>query len=61
MGRVVHRPYSSCISNIQNPIETLLSSSYQLRLEVWLSHLQLSCYKYGFSALGLDVIAIEGG
>jgi len=24
--RVVHRLYSSCISSIQNPVETLLSS-----------------------------------
>ena len=43
-GRVVHRPYSSCISSIQNPMETLLSSSCQLGLRVWLSCLRLSCY-----------------
>jgi len=24
-GKVVHRPYSSCISSVQNLIETLLS------------------------------------
>ena len=33
-GRVVHRPYSSCISSVQNPMETLLSSSCQLGLRV---------------------------
>ena len=32
--RVVHRPYSSCISSIQNPIGTPSSSSCQLRLGV---------------------------
>jgi len=26
-GKVVHRPYSSCISSIQNQMGTLLSSS----------------------------------
>ena len=26
-GKVVHRPYSSCISSVQNLIETLLSFS----------------------------------
>jgi len=29
-GRVVYRLYSSCISSIQNPMETLLSSPCQL-------------------------------
>jgi len=43
-GKVVHRSYSSCISSVQNQIETLLSSSCQLRLKVWLSCLRLSCY-----------------
>jgi len=46
-GKVVHRPCSSCISSVQNLMETPLSSSCQLRLEVWLSHLRLSCYKRG--------------
>jgi len=32
--RVVHRPCSSCISSIQNPIETPLSSPCQLGLGV---------------------------
>ena len=31
-GKIVHRPCSSCISSIENLIETLLSSSCQLRL-----------------------------
>ena len=31
-GRVVHRPCSSCISSVQNPIGTPLSSPCQLRL-----------------------------
>ena len=26
-GRIVHRPYSSCISSVQNQIGTLLSFS----------------------------------
>ena len=43
-GKVVYRPYSSCISSVQNPMETLLSSSCQLGLRVWLSCLRLSCY-----------------
>ena len=30
MGKVVHRPYSSCISSVKNLIRTLLSSLYQL-------------------------------
>jgi len=46
-GKVVHRPCSSYISSVQNLIETPLSSPCQLRLEVWLSHLRLSCYKGG--------------
>jgi len=33
-GRVGHRPCSSCISSIQNPMETLSSSPCQLRLGV---------------------------
>ena len=32
--KVVHRPCSSCISNVQNQIKTLLSSLCQLRLGV---------------------------
>jgi len=32
--KVVHRPYSNYISSIQNQMETLWSSSCQLRLEV---------------------------
>jgi len=43
-GKVVYRPYSSCISSIWNLIRTLLSSSCQLRLGVWLSYLRLSHY-----------------
>jgi len=42
-GRVVYRPCSSCISSVQNPIETLLSSC-QLRLGVILRYLSLSSY-----------------
>jgi len=38
-GKVVHRPYSSCISSIQKIIGTPLSSSCQLRLGVDLSRL----------------------
>ena len=38
-GKVVHRPCSSCISSVENPIETPLSSSCQLGLGVDLSHL----------------------
>jgi len=37
-GKVVHRPCSSCISNVENLTETLLSSSYQLKLEIGLSY-----------------------
>ena len=44
--KVVHRPCSSCISSIQNSIGTLLSSSCQLGLGVWLSYLRLSHYIY---------------
>jgi len=36
--KVVHRPWSSCISSIQNLIGTPLSSFCQLRLKVDLSH-----------------------
>ena len=38
-GKVVHRPYSSCISSIENLMGTLSSSSCQLGLGVDLSHL----------------------
>ena len=38
-GKVVHRPCSSCISSVENLTETLLSSSYQLKLEIGLSYL----------------------
>ena len=31
-GKTVHRPYSSCISSIENLIKTLLSSPCQLKL-----------------------------
>jgi len=31
-GKTVHRPYSSCISSIENLMGTLLSSPCQLRL-----------------------------
>ena len=37
-GKVVHRPCSSCISSVENLTETLLSSSYQLKLEIGLSY-----------------------
>ena len=43
-GKIVHRPYSSCISSVGNLIETPLSSSCQLRPGGWLSHLGLSHY-----------------
>jgi len=33
-GKVVHRPCGSCISSVQNLIETPLSSLCQLRLRV---------------------------
>jgi len=36
-GKVVHRLYSSCISSIENPIGTPLSSPCQLGLGVGLS------------------------
>ena len=42
--KIVHRPYSSCISNIGNLTGTLSSSPCQLRLEVVLRHLSLSPY-----------------
>jgi len=38
-GKVVHRPCSSCISSVENPMGTPLSSPCQLRLGGWLSHL----------------------
>jgi len=38
-GKVVHRPYSSCISSIENLTGTPLSSFCQLRLGGWFSHL----------------------
>jgi len=31
-GKVVYRPYSSCISNVQKITGTLLSFTYQLKL-----------------------------
>jgi len=43
-GKIVHRPYSSCISNVKKLTGTLLSSSCQLRLGGYLSHLRLSHY-----------------
>ena len=43
-GKVVHRPCSSCISSIQNLIETLSSSPCQLRLRIALRYLSLSFY-----------------
>ena len=43
-GKVVHRPYSSCISSVQNLMGTPLSFPCQLRLEVVLRHLSLSSY-----------------
>jgi len=43
-GKIVHRPYSSCISSIGNLTETPLSSPCQLRLEVVLRCLSLSPY-----------------
>jgi len=36
-GKTVYRPYSSCISSIENITGTPLSSSCQLRLGVGLS------------------------
>ena len=38
-GKVVHRPYSSCISSVENLMGTLSSSPCQLGLGVNLSHL----------------------
>jgi len=43
-GKIVHRPYSSCISNVKKLTGTLLSFPCQLRLEGYLSHLRLSYY-----------------
>jgi len=43
-GEVVHRPCSSCISSVQNQIETLLSSPCQLGLGMVLRHHSLSSY-----------------
>ena len=43
-GKIVHRPYSSCISSIGNLTGTPLSSSCQLRLEIVLRRLSLSPY-----------------
>ena len=43
-GKIVHRPYSSCISSIGNLTGTLSSSPCQLRLGVVLRHLSLSPY-----------------
>ena len=37
-GKVVYRPCSSCISSIQNLIETLLNSPCQLRLGVYVTN-----------------------
>jgi len=42
--KIVNKPCSSCISSIEKPIGTPLSSSYQLELEEYLSHLRLSYY-----------------
>jgi len=38
-GKVVYRPYSSCINSVENLTETPLSSPCQLRLGEWLSYL----------------------
>jgi len=43
-GKIVYRPYSSCISSIGNLTGTLSSSPCQLRLGVVLRHLSLSPY-----------------
>ena len=43
-GKIVHRPYSSCISSIGNLTGTPSSSPCQLRLGVVLRHLSLSPY-----------------
>jgi len=40
-GKIVHRPYSNCISNIKNLTGTLLSSFYQLGLRVNLSQVSV--------------------
>ena len=44
-GKIVHRLCSSCISSIQNPMGTLLSSSCQLGLGVGISYLGQSLTK----------------
>ena len=46
-GKIVYRPYSSCISSIGNLTGTSLSSPCQLRLGVVLRHLSLSPYIIG--------------
>ena len=43
-GKIVHRPYSSCISSVGNLMGTPSSSPCQLRPGGWLSHLGLSHY-----------------
>ena len=43
-GKIVHRPYSSCISSVGNLTGTPSSSPCQLRPGGWLSHLGLSHY-----------------
>ena len=43
-GEIVHKPYSSCISNVKKSTETLLSSHCQLRLRGYSSHFRLSHY-----------------
>ena len=48
-GKIVHRPYSSCISSVGNLIGTLSSSPCQLRPRGWLSHLGLSHYIKDFA------------
>jgi len=47
MGDEVHSHNSSYIYNIENQMETLSSSPYQLGLGGWLSHLRLSHYIFG--------------
>ena len=43
-GKIVHRPYSSCISSVGNLTGTPSSSPCQLKPGGWLSHLGLSHY-----------------
>ena len=43
-GKIVYRPYSSCISSVGNLMGTPSSSPCQLRPGGWLSHLGLSHY-----------------